>query len=278
MNRSSRFGARGRARRIAFEAAMIVMALVFIYPALFVAISAFKPDADILLKPLALPSGLYMDNFAKAWRVMEFPRTLLNTFLVTAFGVGGIILVSAPAAYMLARTSSRLSWVLYGLFAFALVIPFQIVMVPIAVLASDLNLTNLPGIVLLYWGLGAPMAVFMFHGFVKGIPRELEESASIDGAEPFYIFFRVIFPLLKPITSTVAILDALWIWNDFLLPLLIVKKGTLQLEQMKFYGQFLKEYGPMTASLVLSAAPIIVFYLALQKYIIKGVAAGAVKG
>jgi raffinose/stachyose/melibiose transport system permease protein len=257
---------------------MIAAALIFLYPALFVAISAFKPDADIILNPMALPLGLYLENFAKAWRVMEFPRTLLNTFLITAFGVGGIILISSPAAYMLARTGTRYSWILYGVFAFALGIPFQIVMVPIAVLASDLSLTNLPGIVPLYWGLGAPMAVFMYHGFVKGIPKEMEESASIDGAEPFYIFFRVIFPLLKPITSTIAILDALWIWNDFLLPLLIVKKGTLQLEQMKFYGQFLKEYGPMTASLVLSAAPIVAFYLALQKYIIKGVAAGAVKG
>jgi len=162
--------------------------------------------------------------------------------------------------------------------AFALVIPFQIIMVPIVVLATDLNLATIGGIIPMYWGLGAPLAVFMYHGFVKGVPRELEESAAIDGAGQFYTFFRIVFPLLTPITATIAILDALWIWNDFLLPLIIVRQGTLQLEQMRFHGQFLKEYGPMAASLVLSATPIIVFYLALQKYIVKGIAAGAVKG
>jgi raffinose/stachyose/melibiose transport system permease protein len=179
---------------------------------------------------------------------------------------------------MLARTITRFSWLLYMLFAFALVIPFQIIMVPIVVLATDLNLTSIWGVIPMYWGLGAPLAVFMYHGFVKGVPRELEESASIDGAGQFYTFFRIVLPLLTPITATIAILDALWIWNDFLLPLVIVRKGTLQLEQMRFHGMFLKEYGPMAASLVLSATPIVVFYLALQKYIVRGIAAGAIKG
>jgi raffinose/stachyose/melibiose transport system permease protein len=182
------------------------------------------------------------------------------------------------AAYMLARTVNRLSWLLYLAFAFAMVIPFQIIMVPIVVMATDLRLTTIWGIIPMYWGLGAPLAVFMYHGFVKGVPRELEESSSIDGAGRFYTFFRIVFPLLQPITATITILDALWIWNDFLLPLVIVRKGTLQLEQMRFHGMFLREYGPMAASLILSAAPIIVFYLALQKYIIRGIAAGAVKG
>jgi len=260
------------------EAFMLIFAFLFIYPALFVVLSALKPDADIMLRPLALPSSLYLANFAKAWRAMEFPRVAATTLLITAFGVAGIILSSSAAAWMLARTEKRYAWLIYGLFAFALVIPFQIIMVPLAVLASDLGLTSPIGIVALYWGLGAPMAVFMFHGFVKGVPRELEESAAIDGAGTSYIFFGIVFPLLKPITATVAILDALWIWNDFLLPLLVIKQGTIQLAQMQFYGQFLKEYGPLTASLVLSAIPIIGFYLVLQKYIIKGIAAGAVKG
>lgn len=260
------------------EAFMIFFAILYIYPLLFVLFSAMKPDADIMLKPLALPSKLYFDNFIKAWTVMNFPKVVLTTFLITAFGVIGIVLTSSMAAWMLARTEKRYSWFIYALFAFALVIPFQIIMVPLAVLASDLKLTNPAGIVLLYWGLGAPMAVFMYHGFVKSVPRELEESAAMDGAGTGFIFFRIVFPLLKPITATIAILDALWIWNDYLLPLLIVKQGTLQLAQMQFNGQFLKEYGPLTASLVLSATPIIIFYLALQKYIIKGIAAGAVKG
>jgi raffinose/stachyose/melibiose transport system permease protein len=260
------------------EPLMIVFALVFIFPFVFVLISAFKPDAAIMMNPISLPTSFFFDNFIKAWKVMQFPKTFANTLFITAGGVGGIVLVSSLAAYMLARTGTKYSTLIYFLFAAAQVIPFQIIMVPEAVLASDLHLTNLWGIVLLYWGLGAPTAIFMYHGFVKGVPKELEESAAMDGAGQFYIFFKIVFPLLTPITASIVILDALWIWNDFLLPLVIVKNGTLQLEQMAFHGQFLKEYGPMTASLVLSALPIVIFYLFLQKYIIKGIAAGAVKG
>jgi raffinose/stachyose/melibiose transport system permease protein len=261
-----------------FEVFMILVALVFIFPALFVVNNAIKPDAEIKLHPLAPPRTLHLANFAKAWTEMQFPVTVANTFIITSASVVGIILVSSMAAYMLARTAGRLSWLIYLAFTFALVIPFQIIMVPIVVLATDLRLSTIWGIIPMYWGLGCPLAVFMYHGFVKGVPRELEESASIDGAGRFYTYFRIVFPLLKPITATIAILDALWVWNDFLLPLIVVQKGTLQLEQMQFYGMFLREYGAAAASLVLSATPIIVFYLMLQKYIIRGIAAGAVKG
>jgi raffinose/stachyose/melibiose transport system permease protein len=219
-----------------FEAFMILAALALIYPALFVLNNAVKPEAEITLRPIAPPTRLELSNFATAWREMSFPRTLANTFLITFFGVSGILLFSSMAAYMLARTINRLSWALYLLFAFALVIPFQIIMVPIVVLATDLNLASIWGIIPMYWGLGAPLAVFMYHGFVKGVPRELEESTAIDGSGQFYTFFRIVFPMLTPITTTIAILNSLWIWNDFLLPLIIVRKGTLQLEQMRFHG------------------------------------------
>jgi ABC-type sugar transport system, permease component len=258
--------------------AMVIFAFVFFYPIIYVVVNAFKPDAQITLDPMGLPKALYLDNFVRAWTVMEFPRVFLNTLAITVFGLVGIILTSSMAAYILARTDSKLSWAVYGYFVLALVIPFQIIMVPIAVLASDMNLMNIPGLVVMYWGLGCPTAIFMFHGFVKSVPRELEESAAIDGAGQFYIFFKIVFPLLKTIIATIAVIDALWLWNDFLLPLIVVKQGTIQLAQMMFNGQFLKEYGAMTASLTLSALPIVIFYLALQKYIIKGIAAGAVKG
>lgn len=257
---------------------MVLFAFVFFYPVIFVLLNAFKPEARITLDPMGLPSSLYLDNFARAWSVMEFPKVFMNTLVVTVFGLGGIILTSSMAAYMLARTDSKPSWIIYGYFVLSLVIPFQIIMVPVAVLAADLNLMSIPGIIPMYWGLGCPTAIFMFHGFVKGVPRELEESAAIDGAGQFYIFFNIVFPLLKTIIATIAVIDSLWIWNDFLLPLIVVKEGTIQLAQMRFNGQFLKEYGPMTASLTLSALPIVLFYLGLQKYIIKGIAAGAVKG
>jgi len=269
---------RQSASKWALTLIMILVALVFFYPVIYVLINAFKPDALIAVDPVGLPRSFYPDNFIRAWTVMEFPKVFLNTLVITVFGLGGIILISSMAAYMLARTDTKISWGLYGYFVFALVIPFQIIMVPVAVLAADLNLMSIPGIIPMYWGLGCPTAIFMFHGFVKSVPRELEESAAIDGAGQMYIFFNIVFPLLKTIIATIAVIDALWLWNDFLLPLIVVKQGTIQLAQMKFNGQFLKEYGAMTASLTLSAFPIVVFYLALQKYIIKGIAAGAVKG
>jgi len=261
-----------------FTVIMALCALVFFYPVIFVIVNAFKTDAEITLNPMALPASPSFANFARAWTVMEFPRVFFNTASITALGLAGILLSSSMAAYILARTNTRLSWFIYGFFAFALVIPFQIIMVPLAVLSADLHLMSIPGIIPMYWGLGCPTAIFMFHGFVKGVPRELEESAAIDGAGPFYIFFNIVFPLLKTIIATVAVIDALWLWNDFLLPLIVVKQGTIQLAQMMFNGQFLKEYGAMTASLTLSALPIVIFYLVLQKYIVKGIAAGAVKG
>lgn len=257
---------------------LAIFAVFFFYPMLFVVINSFRPDADIILNPAGLPDKLFFGNYVKAWTAMEFPRVFLNTLFITVFGVAGIILVSSMAAYMLSRNNTKLSWLLYGFFAFSLVIPFQIIMVPVGVLAADLNLMNIRGITLMYWGLGCPTAIFIFHGFIKGVPTEMDESAAIDGAGQFCIFFRIVFPLLKTIIATVAVIDALWLWNDFLLPLIVIKNGTIQLAQMRFNGQFMKEYGPMTASLTISSIPIILFYLFLQKYIIKGIAAGAVKG
>lgn len=264
---------------IVFEIAMIVVGLIFIFPALFVLINAFKSGPEINLQPLALPTSFYLDNFFKAWEQTKFPEVLFNTFLITSLSVLGIVFVSATAAYALVRaTAQRTSWVIYSLFTFAMIIPFQVIMVPLVVLATDLNLTNIWGIIPMYWGLGCPLAIFMYHGFIKGVPISLEESAHLDGANIFEVFYKIVFPLLTPITATIIILDVLWIWNDFLLPLIIVKKGTLQLAQFAFFGMFFREYGLAMASLVLSASPVLIFYFFLQRFIIKGIAAGAVKG
>ncbi len=256
---------------------LILFAFFFIYPMIFVFINSFRPNAEIIMNPLGFTKPTF-ENYVRAWKVMEFHKVFFNTLMITVFGLAGIIITSSMAAYMLQRTNTKLSWILYGFFAFYLVIPFQIIMVPVSVLAADLNLTNNLGIIIMYWGLGCPTAIFMFHGFVSGIPKELEESASIDGAGKFQTFFRIILPMMKGIIATVAVIDALWIWNDYLLPMLIIKDGTIQLAQMKLNGQFLKEYGPLCASLTISSIPMILFYLFLQKYIIKGIAAGAVKG
>lgn len=213
---------------------------------------------------------------------VTFPQVFLNTIIITIFSVAGIVLVSSMASYALVRVKNRFSWIIFLFFTFSMVVPFQAIMIPLVETAKILGVKNsIPGIVLIYMGVGSPLAIFMYHGFIKGIPKELEESAAIDGAGPFTIFFKIVFPLLSPITATIVILDVLWIWNDFLLPLIILQSKelkTIQLAQYSFFGAYKREYGLALASLVISASPIVVFYLFMQKYIIKGITSGAVKG
>lgn len=261
------------------EVVMWPAAILFLFPAVFILINSFKSDAQITLNPLALPQSLSLKNYIAAWKETNFPVVFFNTLVITALGTAGIIITSAMAAYILARTKSKISWFFYLIFTFSLVVPFQSFMIPLVQTAKEYGLQNIFGVIPIYIGLGCPTAVFMYHGFIKGVPVEIEESAAIDGASIPRTFFQLVFPLLTPVTATIAILDVLWIWNDFLLPLIILPaKSTLQLAQFGFFSLFKREYSLAMASLVLSAAPIIIFYLMLQKYIVKGVAAGAVKG
>lgn len=272
-----------RALLLGFEVLMILAALAFIYPTIYVFINAFKDSAEIVLNPAGLPKAPTLGNFGKVAGTVgsggvSFLEAMANTAILTVISVTGIILFASMAAYMLVRTKSRLASGIFFFFAFFMVIPFQTIMVPLVVLATDLGFKDIYGLALINVGLGVPAAVFMYHGFIKGVPLSLEESAAIDGAGTFRIFFQVVFPLLVPITATIGILDVLWVWNDFLLPFVVLKHGTLVLFQFNFFGTFTKDYGALTASLVMTAVPVIVMYVSLQKYIIKGISAGAVKG
>ena len=268
---------------ILFEIVMIVLALIFIYPTLYILINSFKGTQEIVIDPIGLPPHPSFNNFISVLQRQgaggfTFGTSLLNTFLITVMSVSGIILISSMGAYILARNHSKTSWVLFSLFAFFTVIPFQLIMVPLVVLATDLQFQSIVGLSLMYWGLGAPAAIFMYHGFIKSIPFSLEESASMDGAGQWRTFFQIVFPLLTPITATITILDILWVWNDFLLPYIILRAGTLVLFQFNFFGQFTQDFGALTASLVMSATPVVILYITMQRYIIKGISAGAVKG
>jgi raffinose/stachyose/melibiose transport system permease protein len=275
-----------RARRIGlrlFEALMILVALAFIYPVVYVFINAFKSTQEIVVNPAGFPSRLTLENFAKVLGTegsggVSFVQSLGNTIILTVCTVAVILLFSSMCAYKLVRMKSAVSTLIFFSFAFFLVIPFQTIMVPLVVLATDLRFNDIYGLILINVGLGTPIAVFMYHGFIKGVPVALEESAAIDGAGPFRMFFQIVFPLLGPITATIGILDVLWVWNDFLLPYIVLRKGTLVLFQYNFFGTFTKDYGALTASLVMTATPVIIMYIALQKNIVKGIAAGAVKG
>jgi raffinose/stachyose/melibiose transport system permease protein len=270
---------KGKSNLIILEAVMVFIAILFLFPALITLLNSFKTDAEIVLNPVSWPQSFNLRNYYAAWQEMNFPVVLFNTLIITFLSTLSIIIVSSMAAYILVRSRTRISWVLFLTFTFSMVVPFQTIMVPLVQTAKEYGLKNILGIIPIYIGLGCPLAIFMYHGFIKGIPREIDESAAIDGANPLRTFFQLIFPLLKPITATIAILDVLWIWNDFLLPLIILpKQSTLQLAQYGFFSLFKREYSLAMASLVLSASPIILFYLAMQKYIVKGIAAGAVKG
>ncbi|HBD92666.1 MAG: hypothetical protein A2015_03895 [Spirochaetes bacterium GWF1_31_7] len=223
----------------------------------------------------------FIHNYSSSWKETKFPIVFLNTLIITVLSTAGIIIISSMAAYALVRTKTRLSWVFFLIFTFAMVVPFQAIMFPLVRTAKSLNLLGtFQGIILIYMGVGCPMAIFMYHGFIKGVPMELEESAALDGANQLTIFFRIVFPLLSPITATIAILNVLWLWNDFLLPLIITVKKivTIQLAQYYTRGAYSRDIGVELASLVLAAMPVVIFYLLMQKFIIKGITAGAVKG
>ncbi len=259
-----------------------VIALVYLYPLILVVINSFKTFAEITINVVALPDKLNLENYVKAFKLMEYPRLFFNTLIATSVGVFGVVLVSAMAGFKLSRTKTTYSWIMLIVLIAPMMIPFHSYMIALVKVAKNLHLTKSPwGLGVLYWGLGAPLALFLYHGFVKSVPRELDDCAMIDGASPMRAFFQVIFPLLQPVTVSVIVINAMWMWNDFLLPLLILsgakKALTLQLAAYNFFGLYKIEWNYAMAGVLLTIAPAVAFYLALQKHIIKGMVAGAVK-
>ena len=268
---------------VLLELALVLVALVFLYPIILICINSLKPFSEIMTHLFALPRKLAPENYSTAWTVINYPRLFLNNLVITVVGVAGIIAVSSLAAYKLSRTKTKYSWTIFILCITPMIIPFQTTMITLLKLAKTMSLSDsVLGLAVQYWGFGAPFALFIYHGFIKTIPRELDESAIVDGATPFVAFLRIIFPLLKSVTSTIIVLDIMWIWNDFLLPLIMVNGSkstrTLSLAVYSFFGQYNTNWQYAIAALVLAVFPSIVYFLLMQKYIVKGVTAGAVKG
>lgn len=257
-----------------------ILALIFISPVLILLNSSFKPLQEIYLDILALPSKLSLTNYITAIEKLDFVRSLLNSLAITVISTVLIVVTSAMAAWVLVRYKTKMSNFLFMMFAAALLIPFQCVMLPLVDFMGSLGLMNRPGIIFMYVGFGCSMSIVLFHGFIKNVPLELEEAAKLDGCNMFQTFFKVVLPLLKTIMVTVAIINVMWIWNDFLLPQLVINKPgwqTLPLKTYLFFGQFTKKWDLATAGLILCMIPIIIFYLTCQKHIVKGVTEGAVK-
>ena len=247
--------------------------------------NSFKSRFNIISEPFVFPNTetfVGLENYISGIQTSGIFEAFLRTLFITIGSVLAIVIFTSMTAWYITRVKNRYTKGIYYLFLFSMIVPFQMVMFTMTAVCIKLGLNNILGIIPVYLGFGSGLSVFMFCGFIKGLPREIEEAAMIDGCSPIKTFFMVVFPILKPTAITVAILNAMWIWNDFLLPYLLLgtKNKTLsvaiQITMQGAYGSI--NWGGFMAMLVLAIIPIIIFYLFCQKYIIKGVIDGAVKG
>ena len=262
-----------------------ILSVIWVCPILIVIMNSFKKKAYINRKPFAFPAGksfVGIENYLNGIKKINFFQAFGYSLFITLFSVVVIIVCTSMCAWYITRVTNRMTKGIYYLCLFAMIVPFQMVMFTLSKLADMLKLNNPLGIVIVYLGFGAGLSVFMFCGFVKSIPLEIEEAAMIDGCTPLQTFFGIVMPIMKPTCITVAILQTMWIWNDYLLPYLVLDRTNYL--TIPIHIQYLKgsygtvDLGATMALILLSIIPVIVFYLTCQKHIIKGVAAGAVKG
>lgn len=262
-----------------------VISLMYVYPIVLVFINSFKKKAYISKEPFALPADkmfVGLENYLRGIQQTDLIKAFGWSVFITVFSVAAIILFCSMCAWYISRVNTKVTRTIYVLCLFAMVVPFQMEMYTLSKIANMLHMGNPWGIIVIYLGFGAGLSVFMFTGFMKSIPLEIEEAAMIDGCTPIQTYFQVVMPISKPTCVTVAILQAMWIWNDYLLPSLVLDQRKYKTVPMAV--QYLKggygsvDMGAMMGTLVLAIVPIIIFYLFCQKYIIEGVVAGAVKG
>ena len=264
---------------------LIVLFLLFIFPFILVVINVFKVKADITVDPLAIVGahGFTLENFPEAMEKMEFWKVFANSAIVTIFSTIFTLLLSSMAAFVIVRNNWKLTALLFALMIASMVIPFQVLMIPLVSLYGGILgiLNHRATLIFMHVGFSLSMATFMFHGAIKtNVPISLEEAATIDGCTRWQTYWKVVFPLLKPTIATVAIIDAMAFWNDYLLPSLVLAKKelyTIPIATQAFYGTFSTDIGLIMAALLLAMLPILILYLFLQRFIVEGVTSGAVK-
>lgn len=279
-------GKKKKRNHILIMAALIVIFIAYMFPFVMVVINSLKQKRDIIKSPfswLFTIKGLSFDNFVKAFNQMDFLNAFKNSVIVTVSATALVTVLAAMLAYYIVRHKNWISNMMFALMVASMIIPFQAIMIPlVSIYGGTLNILNHRiTLIFMHTGFSMAMSVFMFHGFINGnIPIALEEAAYIDGCTHSQTFFKIAFPLLKPIISTMVILNALAFWNDFLLPSLVLtdkKLLTLPLSTYSFYGTYSADYGTIMAGLLLCVIPILILYVVLQKQIINGVVSGAVK-
>jgi raffinose/stachyose/melibiose transport system permease protein len=272
----------GLLRSILREAFILLMGLVFIVPILLAFMNSLKSYAEIYQSPFALPSVLHFENYVVVFKGLNYLQKALNSLIVTAVPIPFILVFGSMAAYKMARTKTRLSKALFYLMISTMLMPIIVIIVPLMVhLKRFALIDSLPGLILVYIGFQSPFSVFLYHGFIKNIKTDIEESARIDGCGSLKIFFFIVFPMLKPISATIAVLLSLYFWNDFLLPMLFISSNsrkTLPLAAFRYIGEYMKDWPMLLPAAILLSAPIFVFFFSLQRYILVGIGQGAVKG
>lgn len=263
--------------------AALAVGIVFVSPLYLVFVNSVKTVREIYLSPLGLPVEISWNNFGRVMEKIDFGQALKNSLFFVVFGVAGLLLViCSMAAYRLARHRTRVNKFVYLLLVSSILVPFQTVMIPLIKIIASIGLYNTRiGVLLAYYGYGIPFAVFLFYGFLSSIPREIEEAALIDGGSLFQVYRCIILPLLKPICVTVAVLDVLWIYNDFLLPFVLISDNelrTLPLVMYTFFTAYERPWDLAMASLTMVLTPAIIMFVILQKQITGGIVSGAVKG
>ena len=285
-SKTSSFHAEKRANNI-LTAFFVLLSIAYLYPIFVVLVNSFKSNAAINTDTFALPNaGTFMgfQNYIKGMTFGNYPfyRSVEYSVVITVLSVALILLCTSMAAWYISRVGSTICKIVYFMFVFSMIVPFQMVMFTLSKTADTLKLNTPWTIAVIYLGFGAGLAVFMFSGFVKSIPLEIEEAAAIDGCGPVRTYFSVVMPMLKPTLVSVGVLEIMWVWNDYLLPYLVLDRT--QYMTIPIHIQYLKgsygtiDMGATMALILLAIIPVVVFYLCCQKYIIKGVAAGAVKG
>lgn len=277
---------------ILVEVFAVLLLLAFFFPFFLVIVNAAKNTQEIRLTPLSLPSdwaNIYRNFIEIVGRDnIDYFRSFFNSLMITTTSLIAIGIFSAMAAWVLVRTKTKYSFFIFMFFVAGMVIPFQVVMLPLVRLLQTLKtFTGIPfkdtfhGVILAYVGFGAPLSIFLFHGFIKSIPIDVEEAAIIDGCSKTQVFFKVVLPILKPIFVTLLVLNGMWIWNDYLLPVLVIGLGgdwkTLPLSVANLAGNYEKEWGLILTSVLMAALPILVLFFFAQKHIIKGMTSGAIK-
>lgn len=263
---------------------LLILAVLYLAPILIVLMNSFKGRFFISDTPFAFPDSqtfVGLKNYTAGIAKTGFIQAFGYSLFITVFSVLTIVFFTSMTAWCITRVKSKISSLLYYLLVFSMIVPFQMVMFTMSKMANILRLDNPVGIIVIYLGFGAGLSVFIYSGFIKSIPLEIEEAATIDGCNPIQTFFLIVFPILKPIYITVAILNTMWIWNDYLLPYLVIGSNyrTIPIAVQYLQGGYgSKDMGAMMAMLVLAIIPIVIFYLTCQKYIIEGVVTGAVKG